>query len=175
MNMDEYLAVLSSDPTLEHHGILGMKWGVRRYQNKDGSLTNAGKARRNGDSGVNAKTAAKVAAGTAAAAAIAYTAYKNPGNIDQKLVAVGKKATMKALASIKDGVEEGLNDAPKKAAKAIVTGIIMNQAKKALDSAVGKEESAKIFQANDAKKIGKFWKVNEQDSDDDDDDKRRRS
>ncbi len=28
---------------LMHHGIKGMRWGVRRYQNKDGSLTNAGK------------------------------------------------------------------------------------------------------------------------------------
>lgn len=28
-----------------HHGILGQKWGVRRYQNKDGSLTAAGKKR----------------------------------------------------------------------------------------------------------------------------------
>lgn len=31
---------------LSHHGIKGMKWGVRRYQNEDGSLTPAGKKRR---------------------------------------------------------------------------------------------------------------------------------
>ena len=40
-----------SDEELSHHGILGQKWGVRRYQNKDGSLTSAGKSRYQNDDG----------------------------------------------------------------------------------------------------------------------------
>jgi hypothetical protein len=33
------------DNRLTHYGILGMKWGIRRFQNKDGTLTTAGKVR----------------------------------------------------------------------------------------------------------------------------------
>lgn len=38
--------IYTSGNELYHHGVRGMKWGIRRYQNKDGSLTNAGKKRR---------------------------------------------------------------------------------------------------------------------------------
>lgn len=38
-----YRFIRESD--LAHHGILGMKWGIRRFQNKDGTLTSAGKKR----------------------------------------------------------------------------------------------------------------------------------
>lgn len=38
-----YYGIIYDDSYLAHHGIKGMKWGIRRYQNEDGSLTPEGK------------------------------------------------------------------------------------------------------------------------------------
>ena len=41
---------------LYHHGVKGQRWGIRRYQNPDGSLTPAGKQRYlNSDGSYNSK------------------------------------------------------------------------------------------------------------------------
>lgn len=46
---------------LAHHGILGQKWGVRRFQNEDGSLTGAGRKRYlSGEKMSSSKTDSKV-------------------------------------------------------------------------------------------------------------------
>ena len=43
--MPAVITRVTDEDILQHHGILGMHWGVRRYRNKDGSLTAAGKKR----------------------------------------------------------------------------------------------------------------------------------
>ena len=53
--MNDYIVLVSEDgqPYISHHGIKGQKWGVRRYQNPDGSLTAEGMRRYNTDSAVD--------------------------------------------------------------------------------------------------------------------------
>ena len=41
----ENIYYLDQNNVIQHFGVKGMKWGVRRYQNEDGSLTNLGKSR----------------------------------------------------------------------------------------------------------------------------------
>lgn len=77
-----YYAIDDKTEDLQHHGIKGQKWGIRRFQNRDGSLTSAGKRRERENSSneqnnahkrsINGKTVAKAAIGTLAAGSTAF-------------------------------------------------------------------------------------------------------
>lgn len=182
---------------LTHWGVKGQKWGVRRYQNKDGSLTPAGKKRIKDQSSTSdsarKKEIAKKVAGmlimTAAVSTAAVLYAKNRKAINKvvsdfgkntisslkssKKVDTGKKYTKELLKNVKEGVKEGIKEgmkeAPKKAVKSVITGMTMMAVKRLLDSSVGKEEAARIFKANNGKKIDSFWKVAAEDKEDNDD------
>ena len=113
----EYLPTFANqldEDYISHHGIKGMKWGVRRYENYNGTLTSAGKKRydKNEDSSNPksksssgkvkqiAKKAAKGAAIAGGAALAGYAAYKAGSKIhDNKLK---KKARLAANEAIEE-------------------------------------------------------------------------
>ena len=98
---------------LYHHGVKGQKWGVRRYQNEDGSLTAAGKKRygepndgkkqkstmrdriNSSIKSIDKKKAIKIGAAVVATTLVAVGAYKLNKSMDKKIIndlcAEGKK------------------------------------------------------------------------------------
>lgn len=49
--MQEYYGMFPETRKLQHHGVKGQSWGIRRFQNTDGSLTALGKQRREQETG----------------------------------------------------------------------------------------------------------------------------
>lgn len=109
------------DSVMYHHGIKGQKWGIRRFQNPDGTWTNAGKERygdsdgetRNTESkasnNAKKKVAISIATGTAVVAGAVLTAYmvkkyggKNVSEIADKAPA-GKEILQDILKSTSVG------------------------------------------------------------------------
>lgn len=110
-----YYGAMYTPNELYHFGVKGMKWGVRRYQNKDGSLTSAGQRHRDQSEGgskasANARKANRkkkikralgITLGTAAAAGLAYGGYrlKKMGPTGRALLRAKGDLALKSLQS----------------------------------------------------------------------------
>lgn len=93
MSDDDYETVL------EHFGVKGMRWGVRRYQNEDGSLTSAGKKRYNNglnDVGSNMKKELTSRTANTAGKAAALTVGASIGGAAGISAAIGGSAGLAA-------------------------------------------------------------------------------
>lgn len=114
--------VLGDSSYLEHHGIKGQRWGVRRFQNKDGSLTNAGR-KRLGYSTKDVKSA--VIKGGKAVGGAAVTIGKAGYNLGKKAAAAGKAYSEKKKA---EKLEKKKAELEKKKAEAAKTrlGVVKN-------------------------------------------------
>lgn len=70
---------------LYHHGILGQKWGVRRFQNKDGTLTSKGKKRYSDSDGKFSETEKRLTAKAGVLAGVGAFAYGKAKKADRVL------------------------------------------------------------------------------------------
>lgn len=102
--------------SLEHHGILGQKWGIRRFQNKDGTLTAAGKNRAKTDKDLKKqekeeRKAAKAAAKEEKKEAKAQKAYeKERAEIDDAIANVDIKKISELKGKMTDDDLKRLSD-----------------------------------------------------------------
>lgn len=100
---------------LYHHGIKGQRWGVRRYQNDDGSLTSAGRARYLVGDGQSAKSIQKSLNRADQEAAYAIGRINKSSRQESKLRGKAQKIIGKATS--KDGVANLSGRQTKKLAK----------------------------------------------------------
>ena len=153
------------DDDLYHWGIKGMKWGVRRYQNPDGSLTEAGKKRlRNEVKDSYAKSSNMREFGN--------TLISQKGIRNWDMVNKTRKDFTSKLAEYNRVVDEGNSQANAAASKAVggksFMQILGDEKKMSLYMDTGKKASKEYFEKHsdtlskmldDASNLGKKYEV----------------
>lgn len=146
-----------SNDYIYHYGIKGQKWGVRRYQNEDGTLTSAGKKREKmgyRSTGIRAALARrsneKVDSG--------FKKWKKNDNKKQDAIDLGKKANAARIAYEKDRKNKDLKKAYKTANRDYKRALRKNTTyrKGVVRQEVGRDASRKYL--SEAKKVEKQLK-----------------
>lgn len=95
---------------IKHHGIKGQKWGVRRYQNEDGSLTNAGKKRYGTQENFERQYPADKKKTDVATIGAGRNAVRDAKDINRNLRELEREKTSKKQKKINKQIEEAVRE-----------------------------------------------------------------
>jgi len=153
---------------LYHHGIKGQKWGLRRFQNEDGTLTARGKKREqqqdNGGSDKK-KTMKKILVATVAAAAVVGAAYAGKKYFDsQKTKNLMNQQLMSDDRRVSNGkgILSGLFSGKTNAQKNMKIRIKSDKVKQAAASKQSLLDRTKLTGMSNKKDIKKYMKGGKQ-------------